>query len=281
MAKWKPTTFLRYVKTFQSSSYVALIETDAGPAYLKAINNPEGVHILACDWLGTQLAARFGLPTFDVAILEITEFDEIPLNGRNAQVGPAYITRGEQGATMGTALTLESVTNLDVLARMVLFDTWMRNCDRHGPEYGKDGRPRENLDNLFLSEEGAERGKFILKPIDFGHIINCGRGLNRRIADIDNVRDERVYGLFPFFQGHVTRDQIIQESTILSTVNSEMWNDLIEGIPEEWEVDKETRIAIGDFLKDRARFLAAHFPHILPVEPEQAELGFSIEETRS
>jgi hypothetical protein len=93
MSDWQPTTFLRYVLTVQSSSRTALIETDAGAAYLKAINNPEGVHILACDWLGTQLARRFGLPTFDVAALDLTDLDEIPINGAIAQTGSAFVAR--------------------------------------------------------------------------------------------------------------------------------------------------------------------------------------------
>jgi hypothetical protein len=62
-----------------------LIQTDAGATYLKAINNPEGPHVLACDLFGTQLARRFGLRTFDVTVLEIGDLDEIPLNGSLAQ----------------------------------------------------------------------------------------------------------------------------------------------------------------------------------------------------
>ena len=76
---WKPKTFIKYGETFSSSSLTARIVTDAGEAYLKAINNPEGIHILACDWIGTKLAEEFGLKTFDVAILNLTDLDEISL----------------------------------------------------------------------------------------------------------------------------------------------------------------------------------------------------------
>lgn len=278
MANWKPTTFLRYVCTVQSSSRTALIETDAGAAYLKAINNPEGVHILACDWFGTHLARRFGLPTFDVAVLELMELDEIPINDMLAQNGSSFVSREEDGITMGGEKALENVTNHDILAKIIVFDTWTRNCDRYAPDYGKNGAPRINLDNLFLSSEGAEKGKFVLKPIDFGHIITCGRELTSRLADIANIRDERIYGFFPFFKSHVSREQIIQESETLKGVDSKMWRDLLQEIPDDWQVRNETKSAIDRFLKDRARFLAENFSRILPAEPKQAELDFTTEE---
>jgi hypothetical protein len=39
---WQTATFLSYVQTVTSNSRTAGIQTDAGAAYLKAINNPGG-----------------------------------------------------------------------------------------------------------------------------------------------------------------------------------------------------------------------------------------------
>jgi hypothetical protein len=278
MAIWQPTTFLRYVRTVQSSSRTALIETDAGAAYFKAINNPEGVHILACDWFGTNLARHFGLPTFDVAVLELTELDEIHINGKLAQIGSSFVARAESGITMGGEKALSYVTNLDVLAKIIVFDIWTKNCDRYAPGLGQGGKARVNLDNLFLSEETAEKGKFILKPIDFGHIITCGRELSPRVADINQIREERIYGFFPFFKSHVSREQLIKESSELSKISSDIWQDLLQKIPFDWEVSQDTKNAIDRFLKDRARFLSENFPRMLPIEPEQVELDFTTKE---
>ena len=134
MPDWRPTTFLRYIETVESSSRTAIIETDEGRAYLKAINNPQGVHVLACDWLGTKLARRFGLHTFDVAVLYLTEDDEIPLDDGFAGLGPAFVARAEndESGTLGGERTLANVTNLEDLARIIVFDTWTKNCDRYG-----------------------------------------------------------------------------------------------------------------------------------------------------
>ena len=281
MPDWQPTTFLRYIETVDSSSRTAIIETDAGSAYLKAINNPQGVHVLGCDWLGTKLARRFGLPTFDVSILQITEDDEIPLDGGLSKTGPSFVARAENGIPVGGEKAFAKVTNIDDLAKIIVFDTWKKKCDRHGPGLGRAGEARENLDNLFLSGENAPKGKFVLKPIDFGHINICGRELTRRIADIDSIREERIYGFFPFFKGHVSRDSIIEESERLRTINKDLWQDLIAELPADWNVNNETKAAIDRFLIGRARYLADEFPRLLPVEPEQGQLGFVEEENQN
>lgn len=272
---WRPTTFLRYVRTVASSSRVALINTDAGPSYLKAINNPQGPHILACDWLGTRLARRFGLRTFDVAVLELTELDEIPLDqGVLAEPGPAFVARAEQGSTMGGPKALSSVENIDDIARLIVFDTWVRNCDRYGPGLGRGGEARVNLDNLFLSTEDAPEGKFILKAIDHGHVLTCGGAIDRRLAHIDNTQDERLYGLFPFFRGYVSAEEIEEAGTFLSNVTNELWSDLLAAIPAAWGVSNEGLRAIDRFLLARALFLTDNLHRIVHSELYPATLDF-------
>ena len=75
---WQPTTILRFEGSVPSSSAVLRIVTDQGKGYLKALGNPEGPQILAREWVGTNLAKRFGLSTFEFSIIEVTEADELP-----------------------------------------------------------------------------------------------------------------------------------------------------------------------------------------------------------
>jgi hypothetical protein len=274
--RWPPTTFVRFVRTIASSSRTTLVQTDGGPTYLKAINNPEGPHVLACDLFGTHLARRFGLRTFDVGTLILTDLDEIPLNGTVAAPGPSFVSRGEQGITMGGHEALAEVDNLDSLLWIVAFDTWVRNCDRHGPGLGPAGGPRINLDNLFLSTEAAPDGKFILKAIDHGHILTCGRPLSPRLADIDNVQDDRIYGLFPFFHGHLTLEPMEAVLEFFQDVRSHLWEDLLTLIPPEWQVSNEAKRAIDQFLLNRARYLANHFREMLMRQMPQGILDFDL-----
>jgi hypothetical protein len=253
---WNPQTFLSYIRTVKSSSRVALIRTDDNEAYLKAINNPEGEQVLACDWFGTKLARRFGLKTFDVAMLELTDLDEIPLDeGIFAQPGLAFVSRAEDGNTMGGQKTLRHVENLKDIPRIVIFDTWVRNCDRYAPEMGREGQARMNLDNLFLSTEGASKGKFVLKAIDHGHIFTCGKRLNRNLAFIQHTREEKLYGLFPFLREYVTVEGLTEAAKPLIDARSNMWADLLRSIPDEWGMSDEARQAIDEFLLERARFV--------------------------
>jgi hypothetical protein len=251
------------------------VVTDAGPAYLKAINNPQGPHVLACDWIGTQLARRFGLKTFDVAILDIGEEDEIPIDDQMAQAGPSFVTRGEQGEPMSGEKALANVVNLEDIPRLIVFDTWVRNCDRYAPGLGKGGRSRRRLDNLFLSNEGAPKGKFVLKAIDHGHILTCGRELKPSLANVDNIRDDRLYGFFPFFEDHVTFDQILETGGEFKTVDPGMWRGLLESIPSAWQVSEATRSVIDRFLLERARFLVDNLRYIVTKRhPNQRILRF-------
>ena len=104
---------------------VVIVETDAGRGYLKAIGNPEGEHALACDLVGTQLAAWFGLPTFDQAIVTFDGVPELRLhNGELAREGPALATRAVKGdGWSGGPRQLAKLQNPDDISRLVVFDT--------------------------------------------------------------------------------------------------------------------------------------------------------------
>jgi len=242
---------------------VARVVTDSGPAYLKAINNPQGPHVLACDWIGTQLAARIGLQTFDVAVLNLVEGDEIPIGNTFAQIGPCFVTRDEKGEPVGGENVLASVINPEHIPLLVVFDTWVRNCDRYGPGLGQGGHDRARLDNLFLSSEAAPPGQFVIKAIDHGDILTCGRELTPRLAHIDFVRDELLYGFFPIFTRYVTSEQILRAAEILQGARSEMWLEILDSVPNEWQLSNEARGAIDRFLLERARFLVNNLEHIV------------------
>lgn len=252
---WKPTKIKDYIYTVSSSSRTAFIETDCGRAYLKAINNPEGRHILACDWLGTLLAREFGLATFDAAILDIQKDDVILMDASSqASPGPAFVTRAEEGIVMGTVRSISNVVNIGDIPKIIVFDTWIRNCDRYAPGMRK-GAPRSNADNLFLSRETPEKDVFLLKAIDHGHILTCGRPLSPQLAHIEFVQEPKLYGLFPFFLGSVTAEDIDREAKRLKDIRPQFWQTILRHLPIEWDVSDKTKQAIDQFLSDRATFL--------------------------
>lgn len=255
---WTPTTIKRLIRAFPTSACTALVETDAGKGYLKALGNGEGPHILACEWIGSRLARWFGLSTFDIAMIDVTEQDEIPFhNGGKAQVGPAFITRAESGETWsGDEKQLDRLFNPQDISRLVVFDTWTLNCDRHSWQ-GEDKvrRARINRNNVFLSEEAPE-GQFLLTAMDHTHCFTCGRELSRKLREIAIIKDPRVFGLFPEFRKHLDRSQVKQAAKDLRRMARATAVQMSEGIPQEWEAQAEALEALTELVVARAAFVA-------------------------
>jgi hypothetical protein len=127
--------------------------------------------------------------------------------------------------------------------------------------------------NLFLSStEGAPEGKFILKAIDHGHILTCGRRLDRNLLKIDCIKEERVYGLFPFFRAFLSEGYFATALDVLAKVQPSFWEDLLARVPEEWNMSQKD--SISQFLLDRARFLADRFPELVFRELNPGMLNF-------
>jgi hypothetical protein len=248
-----------------------VVETDAGTGYLKAMGNPGGDHVLACEWVGTQLARWLGLKTLDFSLIQVTEADELPFfRGGFASVGPAFITRKERGVAWGGRVRqLKQLVNPEDISRLVVFDTWTRNWDRYSP----DGR-RINRDNVFLKQEG--QGKFLLMAIDHTHCFTWGRELTRRLANIDFVKDPQVYGLFPEFRPLLERKTVKGAARRLGGLQrAQVW-EMMETIPRPWGVDHATRAAFADLVVGRAACLADTievklFPQfeMFPDDPEE------------
>lgn len=265
---WQPRAFCRFERPLGTSTGVALIVTDAGKAYIKALGNAEGPHALACDWVGTHLARLLELPTAECAVMRVGPDDEIPLGqGRRALPGPAFVSRALPGYTWGGGERgLKRVENVEAISRLVVFDTWVLNVDRCAPQ-GLGWRP--NPDNVFLTTEGASPGRVRLIALDHTRCFGGHSELTERVAHIGSVRDERVYGLFPAFSEWVDADEIHSATQRLGELDRGRVARILATIPQEWEVRTGVRAAILEFLCGRARYIAENvdrlrWPGLLP-----------------
>ncbi len=262
---WHPKCITQFVEARKSSTQVVIVKTDAGRAFLKAMGNPEGEHALACDWVGTQLAKWFGLPTLDQAIVEVDEFVEIRfLNGNLAQLGPALVTRALKGDSWsGEPRQLKKLRNQDDISRLVVFDTWILNRDRHSAN-------RQNRDNVFLS---AESNPLELLAIDHTHCFGTlGGELTECVANIANCRDSAVYGLFPEFKRFLRKGVVSQCVKQLGRIDESTVQRILADIPGEWQVSEKAKGALISFVLQRAAFVAAT---ILEKLWPQRELDFN------
>ena len=114
--------------------------------------------------------------------MELEEGDEIPLEQNPlAEIGPAFVARAEKGEPLVSPSSLRYVQNLQDMSRLIVFDTWVRNCDRH--RAADENEPVQiNLDNLFLSEEGARTTLAIWRA----------RRLRRRRPELERKRVARL-----------------------------------------------------------------------------------------
>ena len=81
---WDPKYIRFSGNTYTTATETVQVITDAGPGYLKAMGNRGGPHLLASDWVAIHLARWLGLQTFEFALIEVTDIDEILLGGKNS-----------------------------------------------------------------------------------------------------------------------------------------------------------------------------------------------------
>jgi hypothetical protein len=269
---WQPTTIRRYIKGFPSSAKTALVETDVGQAYVKGMGGPEGPHTLASEWVATQLAAWFGLSTFDFAIVLLDEMDEVWFvdkdNNRTgkADPGPAFITRAESGDTWsGEERQLKRLVNPQDVARLVVFDTWLLNCDRHSQPVGNPlQKPRINRNNVFLSEEAPE-GQLVLKAMDHTHCFTCGAEWTTALAHIDRIQYGGLFGMFPEFRAYIGNDRstVRQAAERLQSLERGDVMSVVRTVPREWDVNTRTLDALVNFILGRAAFVAGEIERMI------------------
>ena len=136
----------------------------------------------------------------------------------------------------------------------MVFDTWTLNCDRHHHDVTVR---RPNYDNVYLSSESVEPGERRLIAMDHGLcFIRSGEDLTPRLANIDKVKDPRIYGLFPEFRGRLREDIVAASAARLRQMDAATADAMVGSVPKEWEVSPEARGAWGDLICRRADFVA-------------------------
>jgi hypothetical protein len=236
------------------------VRTDAGDAYIKVMGNPRGEHVLVADYVGTRVAALLGLPTFDVALLRLEGCDEIDLGGGSrAAPGPAFATRAVAGRAWGGGDDeLDRVVNAEDAALLVVADTLLRNPDRHPriPPFPGAAPRGKHADNVFLSFEGLADGRSRLIAMDFTECMTSGGEITPRVAHLEVVRDDGIYGLFDEFRPLMTRERIERAVARLRLVTREAVVSIVQDVPNEWQLSPEAREAVVSLISTRAAWLA-------------------------
>jgi hypothetical protein len=270
---WNPHRIDRLMHTIASSTRPSVVQTELGIAYVKLPDNAEGPHALARDLIGCSLAEELGLPTLDFSLMQITSpLTQLPLDAdeskpiwerRLSSGGTAFLSRGVEGQTWNRSQEqIDTASNRETYAGLVVLDTWLANEDRHPRRPPRAGFQRQpNVDNVFLEvrrSEGEET--LVLLAMDFSHCLWPKDGELRSSYDIGFVREEGVYGLFPQIQSLLSRESVasfLERLRWLAETRTTI-ESILARIPRDWSVSPAQARALADFLCDRGRFLADH-----------------------
>jgi hypothetical protein len=253
---WTPTQLEELVDgPFDTSMGTAKVKTNATYGFLKAMGNRQGPHALACEYVGTALARWFGLSVAEPAVMRLEEVDCYPLpRGARTAPGPAFISRYVPGHTWGRSTEeLDRLENRRDITRLVVFDTWVQNCDRHPPDL-ETRNP--NYANVWLADTDTPNVSR-LYAIDHTHCFDRHPELTPRLSEIGRVRDEGVYGLFPEFVPYIDRGELAWCKAMLQSLKEQMVRGVVDGIPPEWDVSKRAGDALVELIVKRAAHLAS------------------------
>lgn len=251
---WRPTRLVRVIESYDTLMGTTRVKTDATFCYVKALGNRQGPHCLASELVASSLARWFGLTVPDFALLPLSNDDCFSLpRGARIRPGPAFVSRHVPGRTWGgSAVELVSVENPGDITRLVVFDTWLRNCDRHPPDLAKR---KPNYANVYLADTESP-GRLRLTAIDHTHCFDCGRDLTERLAGIENVKDESTFGLFPAFRPYLDAGELAWCKSLLRSVTLELAEEHLRLVPPEWQVPARAAAASARFIHGRAGFVA-------------------------
>lgn len=263
---WQPSSVDRVIETYPTSTRVAKVRTDLGIGFLKGLGNPSGNESLACELVGSELASQMGLKVPPFAIVELAGL-EIPMKDYGTvNFGPAFVSKEITAVTAdGGDTFLRRLTDQADVARLVMFDTWIRNMDRCPPADYFDPEPRR--DNLLFSPSGQ---KFTLVAFDHSHCFVEGE-LEFGLAGDHFVNDARIYGLFPEFGRYLDEATLRLAAQAIRNVDAAVIEEIVHSIPPDWGPSSIIRTRWADLIFKRGEIVAEQaFEQLV----SQAQLGF-------
>jgi hypothetical protein len=233
---------LEQISRKRGGSQSHLMRCGDGNYYVvKFQNNAQHRRILVNEFLGTNLAARIGLPTTPVAIVEVSEelirltdelVIEMPRNRIPCQAGLQFGSR-YPGDPRRLALLdflpdeqLRHVVNLPDFLGMLVFDKWTCNTDgRQTLFFQEDAQAADVIENQ------AASSPYRTVMIDQGFCFNAGEW---------NFPDAPLRGLYArqrVYENVIGMESFAPWLERLESINECTFDEIIRQIPPEWYED--------------------------------------------
>ncbi|QCI98895.1 HipA family kinase [Agrobacterium larrymoorei] len=241
---WKPTRIERISDVLNTSTRPLLVVTDVGLAVLKYVGNAQGEDALVAELIAAELAGMVGLRTPDFAVERIPE---IPTRDPfiTARAGPAFFSRWEPSTNLApNSQLLRSLRDPKDIARLVVFDTWLRNKDRFSEDTPGGVT---NYDNILIV---PDKRKTKLLIIDHSHAF-AETTLENEIND-DWANEEQVYGLFNEFTPMLRRTDVESAINVICSLVFSDIKDICRSPPLEWGFSPKLAETLAELLVERA-----------------------------
>lgn len=242
-----PTKVLREIQTFDSSTRPAKVDTDAGEGFIKGIGNPAGDTALISELVAAELGTWFGLSIPDFSIMQHCQI-EIPMSRHQGVIEPPmFFSSSVEGTPRdGGDTFLKRLHRPNDVAKLVIFDTWIRNLDRFSDQ-------SFNSDNLLYSPYLRGR-KYSLIPIDHSHCF-VEVDFATDLPSDDVICDPEVYGFFPEFEAFLTEYAVKEGLEKLNSIEEEFVEEVVNSVPAQWGLVYDSRKNLAEFICKRADFV--------------------------
>ena len=250
------THILRVDQALETAAKVLVVATTFGRMYLKGPPGEEGNGQLVREWIGTRLAQAFHLPTLSYGILEnLPQAQLLLADGRALRQDAVFATLEEPGAAWeGGSEALDLVGNRSAFSRLVVFDTWVRNLDRHVPRVNGS---HENKGNVFVSSDSRRGHRPQLLAMDHTHVFGSPAVIRNGAAS-PMVQDAVVYGLFDDFRPRLAARDLERAIHDLTGMRQPVLMDMIAPLIGRWGLTDAAADGIAGFLEARAQFVTTH-----------------------
>lgn len=254
-ASWQPSRIERVNTVLNTSTKPLLVVTDQGTALLKYMGNRAGLDALVTELLAAELANTIGLRTPDFALLSIPEIETSdPLV--SVQSGPAFLSRWEQAQSLSpNSHLLANLRTKSDVARLVVFDTWIRNKDRFSDDANGGVL---NYDNILFR---ADIRKTQLLVIDHSHAF-AETSLEDEINE-NWATEQIVYGMFNEFAAILTRRDVKSALDTLCGVAADELGEICLSPPREWGFSAGLANQLAALLIRRANLMKEWLPDAL------------------
>jgi hypothetical protein len=213
-----------------------ILFSDGRTYAVKFKNNPSGTRILVNEYISGKLAQLLSLPVVPFEVVKISD-DFIKAN-------PIFLKHKFQAGNQFASLYIDNcihlskdspnqvkIKNRDHLAGILVFDLWIGNTDR------KEG-------NVLL--QPLENGEYYLHMIDHGRIFADAKWTIKTLKKKPKMAvDHRVH---KWFVSQSQKEEIHKAIETILALPDEKISEVINSIPDDWDVSKDEREALVERL---------------------------------